>query len=114
VAGVRGHASGPPAQTSLPARLVAGAEGLHSTVARTVAARAYRSHPPLTAVCYSCWSGISHLGASFHARPGRPTWPTNDNLTCIDIAWPHQEFRQVRTYIEGCFRAARSTRSWPR
>ncbi|MGB6452871.1 MAG: NAD(P)/FAD-dependent oxidoreductase [Streptosporangiaceae bacterium] len=108
VAGVRGHNSGFSAQSSLPARLVVGADGLHSTVARKVGARAYRSHPPLSAAYYSYWSGISRLGASFHARPGRLilTWPTNDNLTCIYIAWPHQEFRQVRTVIERSFRAA--------
>jgi 2-polyprenyl-6-methoxyphenol hydroxylase-like FAD-dependent oxidoreductase len=59
-------------------------------------------------VYYSYWSGISHLGASFHARPGRLilTWPTNDDLTCIAVAWPHDEFRQVRTDVEGSFRAA--------
>jgi 2-polyprenyl-6-methoxyphenol hydroxylase-like FAD-dependent oxidoreductase len=108
VAGVRGHAAGSPAQSSLRARLVVGADGLHSTIARKVAARAYRSHPPLTAVYYSYWSGISHLGAAFHARPGRLilTWPTNDKLTCIYVAWPQEEFRQVRTDIEGSFLAA--------
>ncbi len=108
VAGVRGHNSGLPARSSLPAKLVVGADGLHSTVARKVGARAYRSHPPLTAVYYSYWSGTGHLGASFHARPGRLilTWPTNDDLTCIAVAWPHEEFGQVRTDIEGSFHAA--------
>jgi 2-polyprenyl-6-methoxyphenol hydroxylase-like FAD-dependent oxidoreductase len=107
-AGVRGHAPGSTAQRSLPARLVVGADGLHSTVARKAAARAYRSHPPLTAVYYSYWSGLCQLGASFHARPGRLilTWPTNDRLTCIYVAWPRQEFGQVRTDVEGSFYAA--------
>jgi 2-polyprenyl-6-methoxyphenol hydroxylase-like FAD-dependent oxidoreductase len=107
-AGVHGHTPGSPAQSSLPARLVAGADGLHSTVARKAAARACRSHAPLTAVCHSCWSGISHPGASFHARPGRLilTWPANDNLTRVYVAWPRQELGQVRTDIEGSFRAA--------
>ena len=108
VAGVRGHSPGLPVQSSLPARLVVGADGLHSTVARKAGARAYGSHPPLTAAYYSYWSGISRLGASFHARPGRLilTWPTNDNLTCIYVTWPRQEFGQVRTDIDGSFRAA--------
>ena len=108
VAGVRGHSPGSPLQSSLPARLVVGADGLHSTVARKVGARAYRTHPPLTAAYYSYWSGTSGLGASFHARPGRLilTWPTNDNLTCIYVAWPREEFGQVRTDIDGSFDAA--------
>lgn len=107
-AGVRGHAARSPAESSLHAALVVGADGLHSTVVRKVAARAYRSHPPLTAVYYSYWTGISHLGAAFHVRPGRLilTWPTNDNRTCIYVAWPRQELPQVRTDVEGSFRAA--------
>lgn len=107
-AGVRGHATRSPAASSLQAALVVGADGLHSTVARKAGARAYRSHPPLTAAYYSYWSGISHLGASFHVRPGLLilTWPTNDDLTCIYVTWPHEEFQQVRTDVEGSFRAA--------
>lgn len=81
---------------------------LHSTVARRVAARAYREHPPLTAVYYSYWSGLRHLGASFHARPGRLilVWPTNDDLTCIYVAWPRRQLHQVRTDVAGSFHAA--------
>jgi flavin-dependent dehydrogenase len=107
-AGVRGHAARSPAESSLHAAMVVGADGLHSTVARKVAARAYRSHPPLTAVYYSYWTGISQLGAAFHVRPGRLilTWPTNDNRTCIYVAWPRQELRQVRADVEGSFHAA--------
>jgi 2-polyprenyl-6-methoxyphenol hydroxylase-like FAD-dependent oxidoreductase len=92
----------------LRARIVVGADGLHSTVARKVAARAYREYPPLTAVYYSYWSGIRHLGASFHARPGRLilVWPTNDDLTCIYVAWPRQEFGQVRKDAENHFHCA--------
>jgi flavin-dependent dehydrogenase len=107
-AGVRGHSARSPAESSLQAAMVVGADGLHSTVVRKVAARAYRSHPPLTAVYYSYWTGISHLGAAFHVRPGRLilTWPTNDNRTCIYVAWPRQELPQVRTDVAGSFHAA--------
>jgi 2-polyprenyl-6-methoxyphenol hydroxylase-like FAD-dependent oxidoreductase len=81
---------------------------LHSTVARKVAAPAYRIEPPLTAVYYSYWSGISKLGASFHSRPGRLilTWPTNDDLMCIYVGWAQQEFRHVRKDVEGSFDSA--------
>ena len=105
--GVRGHHRTSPG-SSLRARIVVGADGLHSTVARKVAARAYREYPPLTAVYYSYWSGIRHLGASFHARPGRLilVWPTNDDLTCIYVAWPRQEFGHVRKDAEKHFHSA--------
>jgi flavin-dependent dehydrogenase len=107
VVGVRGslRRSG---ETSLRASVVVGADGLHSTIARKVSARAYREHAPLTAVYYSYWSGLGDLGATFHARPGRLilVWPTNDDLTCIYVAWPRREFRQVRTDVAGSFDAA--------
>ncbi len=105
--GVRGHRRGVP-DVSLRAAVVVGADGLHSTVARRAGARAYQEHPPLTAVYYSYWSGIHDLGASFHARPGRLilVWPTNDDLTCIYVAWPRQEFHKVRQNVAGCFQSA--------
>ena len=106
-AGVRGHHPGS-ARSSLRAAVVVGADGAHSGIARRVGARAYRKHPPLTAVYYSYWSGIGGLGASFHARPGQLTlaWPTNDDLTCIYVAWPRQAFHQVRRDIQGRFLSA--------
>ena len=106
-AGVRGRHPGS-AGSSLQAAVVVGADGMHSGIARRVGARACKEHPPLTAVYYSYWSGIRGLGASFHARPGQLilTWPTNDDLTCIYVAWPRQDFHQVRRDIEGRFHAA--------
>jgi 2-polyprenyl-6-methoxyphenol hydroxylase-like FAD-dependent oxidoreductase len=106
-AGVRGRHPGA-AASSLRAALVVGADGLHSGIARQAGARAYREHPPMTAVYYSYWSGIRGLGASFHTRPGQLilVWPTNDDLTCIYVAWPRQGFHQVRRDIERHFHSA--------
>src|SRR6266566_2252403 len=105
--GVRGRHPGL-AGSSLRAAVVVGADGMHSGIARKVGARTYQEHPPLTAVYYSYWSGIRGLGASFHARPGQLilTWPTNDDLTCIYVAWPRQDFHRVRRDIESRFHAA--------
>jgi flavin-dependent dehydrogenase len=107
VVGVKGHPRGS-AETTLRARVVVGADGLHSSVARATGARSYQEHPGLTGVLYSYWSGLSGLGASFHARPDRLilVWPTNDHLTCIYVAWPRKEFRQVRKNVESEFHAA--------
>lgn len=107
IVGVRGSHRGS-GESALRASVVVGADGLHSSVARKVAARAYREHAPLTAVYYSYWSGLRHLGASFHARPGRLilVWPTSDDLTCIYVAWPRRHFHRVRTDVAGSFHAA--------
>jgi 2-polyprenyl-6-methoxyphenol hydroxylase-like FAD-dependent oxidoreductase len=107
VVGMEGHRRGA-AKTVLRAPIVVGADGLHSTVARSTGAHAYREHPALTGVLYSYWSGLSHFGAHFYARPGQLilVWPTNDGLTCIYVAWPHEKFRQARKDPQESFRTA--------
>lgn len=107
VAGVVGNVRGG-AEVSLPAQIVVGADGLRSTVAKGVGAAVYCERPSLTGGQYSYWSGTSELGASFHAREGRLilTWPTNDDLTCIYVAWPHAEFPSVRRDVATNFAAA--------
>ncbi len=107
VTGVVGRVRGGP-EVVLPAQVVVGADGLRSTIAKRVASAAYCEHAPLTGVHYSYWSGISHLGASFHARDGRLVlvWPTNDDLTCVYVAWPHAEFPSVRRNLATNFAVA--------
>jgi flavin-dependent dehydrogenase len=107
VAGVRGHRRGTPSKT-LPARVVVGADGLHSRIAERVDARPYREHPTLTGVYYSYWSGLADLGAAFHSRPGRLilTWPTNNDQTCIYVAWPTTEVSSVKRDVDAHFHAA--------
>jgi flavin-dependent dehydrogenase len=104
VVGVRGG----PAATQLRARVVVGADGVNSTVARKLGARSYRQVPARTAVYYSYWAGLDQLGASFHARTGQLilVWPTNDRLTCVYVAWPRAQFHRVRTDVAGCFHSA--------
>jgi flavin-dependent dehydrogenase len=108
VSGVRGRRRGVGGSVSLRAPLVVGADGLHSTVARRVAAHVYNHHPPLTCVYYSYWSGLGDVRASFHARTGQLilVWPTNDGLTCIYVGWPRREFPRVRTDLDRSFHAA--------
>ena len=33
-------------------------------------------------------------------------WPTNDDLTCVYVAWPHHQFHQVRKDVENNFHSA--------
>ena len=108
VAGIRGHARGGAALTER-ARLVVGADGRRSLVARAVAAPAYRARPALTCAYYSYWSGVpveEAIEGYFLPRRVILVFPTNDGQVCVFLQWPRDEFRSVRTDVEGHVRAA--------
>lgn len=106
--GVTGHHRGSTQTSTIGARLVVGADGLRSTVAAKVGADCSQFTEPLTCVYYGYWSSLSDQAATFYARPGQLilTWPTNDELTCVYVAWPAVEFARVRVDVERAFRAA--------
>ena len=103
VAGVRGTARGDGVETTVRARLVVGADGKHSLVAREAGAAAYHEEPASTAACYTYWSGVDLAGGEMYARDGRAVgaWPTNDGLIMTYAAWPVAEFDHLRTDVEG-------------
>jgi 2-polyprenyl-6-methoxyphenol hydroxylase-like FAD-dependent oxidoreductase len=104
VSGIRCRTKGGSAVTER-ARIVIGADGRNSIVARAVKAQEYNAKPPLVCWYYAYWSGLLVEGPEFYSRPGRATGliPTNDGLACLPVGWTHQEFRQNRTDIEGNF-----------
>src|SRR5262249_21025391 len=69
-AGMRGRGTAG-ATVAEQARLVMGADGLHSMVARGVDAPAYRARPPLACWYYTYWSGVPAAGVEYYVRPGR-------------------------------------------
>ena len=102
VTGIRGNAKGGGAVTET-ARLVVGADGKHSMVARTVGAERYHEHPPRTMGCYTYWEGVPLRGGEIYNRPRRGTgvWPTNDGLAMTFASWPIEEFETFRADAEG-------------
>ena len=107
VTGIRGHTHDGPVVTEM-ARVVVGADGMHSFVARQVQAPTYHERPALTCGYYAYWSGVDCPGIEVYTRPGRCllAFPTHDGLTCVAVVWPHAEFHQVRSDIEGHFNHA--------
>jgi 2-polyprenyl-6-methoxyphenol hydroxylase-like FAD-dependent oxidoreductase len=105
ITGMRGRTAGGAAVTE-HARIVIGADGLHSLVARTVQAPAYHTQPTLTCAYYTYYADVPLTGGELYARERRAIgmWPTNDGLTLIYTAWPLTEFHQYRADIEGNFR----------
>jgi flavin-dependent dehydrogenase len=104
VVGIRGH--GPDGNTvEERSRLVIGADGMHSLVARNVQAPAYNEKAPTNCGYYTYWSGVpvSSFEIFVRERCAFGAFPTNDGLTLIVVGRPHAEFPTIRTDIEGSY-----------
>jgi flavin-dependent dehydrogenase len=84
------------------ARIVVGADGLHSPVASVTGATEYNRRDPLSFVYYSYWRGIDIDGAEYYVRNGKATGgiPTNDGLTCVFTVGKHENFPAFRANLE--------------
>jgi flavin-dependent dehydrogenase len=84
------------------ARMVIGADGLGSMVARSVGAPEYYSKPSLECAYYTYWSGLPLEGFEIYRRDHRMIFAsrTNDGLACIGVVWTHREFHEYRSNIE--------------
>lgn len=104
VVGIRGH--GPAGnQVEERGRIVVGADGRHSLVATKVGADDYRTDPSMTCVYYGYFSGVGAEDVNVYVRRSAAVfvWPTNDELSIVGFIHPIQDFREVRTDIEGTF-----------
>jgi flavin-dependent dehydrogenase len=101
VTGVRGR-SRAGSTIAEQARIVVGADGLHSLVARAVQPSEYSAKPALSCWYYTYWSGVPAVGVEYYVRPGRAfgVIPTNDGLVCIPAAWTRAEFQRYRSDVE--------------
>jgi 2-polyprenyl-6-methoxyphenol hydroxylase-like FAD-dependent oxidoreductase len=101
VTGIRGHAKGGRDVTER-ARVVVGADGLHSLLARTVVPEQYHEKPPLLAGYYTYWSGldVDHFEAYDRIDRSWAAWPTNDGLTLLIVGWPFAEFEANKKDVE--------------
>jgi flavin-dependent dehydrogenase len=102
VAGIRGHArSGAPLTEH--GRVVVGADGLHSVVAKSVDAPQYNERPQLESSYYTYWSGLpmaGHFEAYDRGNRSWAAWPTNDGLTLVIVGWPYAEFERNKSDFE--------------
>jgi flavin-dependent dehydrogenase len=107
VVGIRGR-DRRGASVSERGRIVVGADGMRSLVARAVAAPTYNSVPPLTCAYYSYWSGVPVQEAEVYVREGRAifAFPTTDELTLVFVEWPIDEFQHVRCDLAASFMEA--------
>jgi 2-polyprenyl-6-methoxyphenol hydroxylase-like FAD-dependent oxidoreductase len=87
------------------ARVVIGADGRNSSVARGVQAPEYDARPGRTCAYYSYWTGAQSEGAELYPRDGRMiiSGPTHDGLQIVVVFWPREEFKAVRADVEQRF-----------
>ena len=101
VCGIRGNTKTGATNAEI-ARIVVGADGMSSVVARLVKAPKYNIRPPLQGTYFSYWSGVPMDGAEFHSSPYRFAygWPTNDNLSLIGVNWVAKDFKAIGRNVE--------------
>ena len=104
VSGITGRSAAGTTVTE-QARMVIGADGIHSLVARQVGAPTYNTKPTHICAYYSYWSGVPLDGVEFYPREHRAfgVIPTHHGLAVIIAGWPHDEFHTIRADIEGNF-----------
>jgi flavin-dependent dehydrogenase len=102
VTGVRGRVRGGTPVTER-ARVVVGADGQHSLVARAVRAAPYHARPAVACYYHAYWSGVPVRGLEVYRRQDRfvVAFPTNEGRTGITIGWPQAQFRAVRADVAG-------------
>jgi flavin-dependent dehydrogenase len=78
-------------------RMVVGADGLRSTVARLVNAPIYREGRHATGGMYGHWSGLDVDGYGWYFVPGlsAAAIPTNDDQACVSLSVPSAEFGRL-------------------
>jgi 2-polyprenyl-6-methoxyphenol hydroxylase-like FAD-dependent oxidoreductase len=103
VSGIRGRSHG--ADDSERARITVGADGRHSSLARSVGAQVYEHTPPVTCWYFSYWSGVTLDGLEMYLRDRNAIFmfPTNDGLAAVFVAWEIAEFTRVRQNIAASF-----------
>lgn len=107
VTGIRGH-GGNGSTVTEHARVVIGADGLNSLVARVLQPERYHEKPRLEGSYYAYWSGLPIDGCfEGYIRPNRlfGAWPTNDDLTVVIAGRPYSEFSAYKADIEANYLA---------
>lgn len=96
VTGVRYRTRGGAAVVA-PARVVIGADGMRSTVARLANATEYAVHPRMTCAYYTYWEDVS-AGFELYGSPlgTAGAVPTHENRTMVAAYFPQSEFARLR------------------
>lgn len=83
------------------ARMVIGADGMRSIVARTVEAPEYHMVPPKAFGYYTYWDDVELMGLEFYTRPGSTViaFPTHDDQAAVFVERPESHFAEFRADV---------------
>jgi flavin-dependent dehydrogenase len=99
--GIRGHGK---SGTSVEerGRVIVGADGVKSLIARAVGAVEYDARPVAACCYYSYFSGIAQDDIELYVRERCAFGgaPTNDGLHLVMVNWPTRKFSEIRSDIE--------------
>jgi flavin-dependent dehydrogenase len=103
VTGIQGGERGDGANVAEEARIVIGADGMHSTVAKAVKAPEYNTRPSMSFAYYAYWSGVDLPNAELHFMEdgGILAFPTHDGNAVVAAGGPDALFHEFREDIEG-------------
>ena len=105
VTGIRGHGNDGIAVTET-ARVVIGADGRSSLVAKAVSPEQYNERPELVCAYYAYWSGLPMHGRfETYVLPDRgfAACETHDGLTLVVGGWPRAEFEERKRDLDASY-----------
>jgi 2-polyprenyl-6-methoxyphenol hydroxylase-like FAD-dependent oxidoreductase len=104
VRGIVGH-SGDGEPVEFRARIVIGADGKNSHVARLAGATTYHEKPKLQYAYYTYFRDLPTDGMQAYIQPfrGFGVMPSNDGLTLVVVGWPYAEATAYKADVEGNF-----------
>jgi 2-polyprenyl-6-methoxyphenol hydroxylase-like FAD-dependent oxidoreductase len=90
------------------ARIVIGADGRNSQIARMVNAGGYDVVQPLQGTYFAYWRNVKLDRLELHVRPGRGIYafPTNDELTLVGVNWAIADFKSAIADLDASYRLA--------
>jgi 2-polyprenyl-6-methoxyphenol hydroxylase-like FAD-dependent oxidoreductase len=106
VVGIKGKDAGGSSVTE-KARVVIGADGRNSMVAKALKPEQYNEKPAVGPAFYSYWSGVKSGGFEVYLRDRRAVaaFPTNDDQTLVLVGVHHEDFDEARKDLEATYMA---------